>query len=331
MKKMKNKFFYFFSPAFVLYRTYIFLKINWAKIYVVPVLLFFSCNNNAVEPEVDTPTKGKVILSIDENIRPLADQLVDAFEYSYPDAFLVQSYHSESGVMQELYSDSSTLAVMTRTLSASEKKYFEAKLYGIEEIKIASDAVVFIVNTTNPDSVFTVDELKKIISGEDSLWSQIRPGSTLGKIEVVFDNGASSNLRYLTDTLLNGKNPGKNCYAVQSNDSVVSFVNARPNVIGIAGLNWLGNKYSAADVLRKEKVVIARAGKDSASAVHPDQTALVTGSYPFARGVWIVKIGKRAGLGTGFASFALAERGQLIVQRSGLAPAKPAERSIEIK
>ncbi len=294
------------------------------------VLLFSSCAENSPQKEIDTPTTGKIRLSIDENIRPLADQLVDAFEYSYPDAFLVQSYNTEANVMQELYSDSSELAIMTRPLTKTEMSWFEAKKFGIEHIKIASDAVVILVNKSNPDSSFTVAQMKKIISGEDSLWSQLRPGSKLGKIEVVFDNGTSSNLRYLSDTLLNGKAPGKNCFAVKSNDSVVAYVNTRPNAIGVVGLNWIGDRYSEDDMARKEKVVLSRIGKDSSSCVHPDQSAIVVGSYPFSRGVWIVKIGRRSGLGTGFATFSLGERGQLIVQRAGLAPAKPAERQVEI-
>jgi len=295
------------------------------------LLAFSSCNENSSSTkEIDTPTSGKVRLSIDENIRPLADQLVDAFEYSYPDAFLVQSYNSEANVMQELFSDSSELAIMTRTLTKDEMKFFQAKKFGVEQIKIASDAVVVLVNKNNPDSSFTVEEIKKIISGEYTLWSQLRANSKLGKIEVVFDNGTSSNLRYLSDTLLNGKMPGKNCFAVKSNDSVVAYVNQKPNAIGIVGLNWIGDRYSADDMARKEKVVLSRIGKDSSFYAHPDQSAIVTGNYPFSRGIWIVKIGMRSGLGTGFATFSLGDRGQLIVQRDGLAPAKAAERKIEI-
>jgi len=293
-------------------------------------LFFASCGPKTPEQEIDTPTKGKIRLSIDENIRPLVDQLVDAFEYSYPDAFLIQSYNPETKVMDELFSDSSELAVMTRPLTNDEMKYFQAKKFGIEHIKIASDAVVILVNKNNPDSSFTVEQIRKIISGEDTVWSQIRPGSTLGRIDVVFDNGSSSNLRYLSDTLLNGKAPGKNCFAVNSNDSVVSFVNSRPNTIGIIGLNWIGDKFSSDDMANRQKVVLSKIGKDSASCVHPDQSAIVTGSYPFSRGVWIVKIGKRAGLGTGFATFAYGDRGQLIVQRAGLAPARQTERQVEI-
>lgn len=306
------------------------MKIN-LFLFASAFFVFSACSNAPKAEDLDTPISGKVHLSIDENIRPLADELVDAFEYSYPEAFLFQSYASESNVMQELYNDSSRLALMTRKLTEEELKWFQAKTFIVEQIKIGSDAVVLLINKNNPDSSFTVEQIRKIVSGEYTLWNQIRPGSTLGNINVVFDNTTSSNLRYLTDTLLNGKAPGKNCFALSSNDSVVSYVNQTPNAIGVVGMNWLGDKYSPEDELRRSKVSFAAIGKDSTRFLTPDQSTLVTGTYAFKRDIWIIKIGKRAGLGTGFASFSLGERGQLIVQRAGLAPAKPAERKIQMK
>lgn len=292
-------------------------------------LAFFSCENKPAA-EIDTPTKGKVPISIDENIRPLTDELIDAFESSYPDAFLLQRYGSEKNVVQELYDDSSQLAVMTRTLRKDEIEWFAKKTYSVEHIKIASDAIVLLVNRDNPDSIFTVDQIRRIMLGLDSSWTQLNASSKLGPINLVFDHASSSNLRYLTDTLI-GKSPlGKNCFALASNDSVINYVNTHPNSIGIVGLNWLGDRDSDEDMARRSKVSMALVGKDSSSAVHPHQTAIVTGSYPFVRGVWIIKIGKRRGLGTGFATFAYQERGQLIVQRAGLAPASPAERRVHL-
>jgi phosphate transport system substrate-binding protein len=295
---------------------------------VISFFFFAACSNSPTEKDLDTPISGKVRLSVDENISSLSDELIDAFESSYPEAFLLQSYNPEANVMQELFNDSSRLAIMMRPLKPEEVKWFEAKTFLLEQIKIGSDAVVLLVNRNNPDSLFTIEQIHDIISGKDSVWSQIREGSTLGSINIVFDNPASSNLHYLTDTLMPGKKPGKNCFAVNTNDSVVAYVNQNPNAIGVVGLNWLGDKDLPEDVARQNQITMARIGKDTLNYYFPSQSALVAGQYPFTRGIWIVKIGKRAGLGTGFASFALGERGQLIVQRAGLAPAKPAERKI---
>ncbi len=293
--------------------------------------VFPSCDGSKIiSKEIDTPTTGKISVAVDENVRSLADALVDAFESSYPAAFLIESYSPEKNVVQELYNDSSRLAIMTRRLSVKEALFFEAQKYIVEQLKIGSDAVVFLVNKNNPDTTFTISQIRKIISGEDSLWSQIRAESKLGRINIVFDNESSSNLRYLADTLLGGGTVGKNCFALSTNDSVVKYVAASKNTIGVVGLNWVGDKDSEEDVARREKITFCAVGKNESELFLPNQSNIATGNYPFSRGVWLIKIGKRAGLGTGFASFSLGERGQLIVQRSGLVPAKPAERKVKI-
>lgn len=288
-----------------------------------------SCGASAPS-DLDTPTKGKINFSVDENVQDLTDQLVDVFETSYPDAFLITSYKNENGVVQDLYNDSCRLAIMTRKLNAQERSYFEGLKFGIEEIKIGSDAIVFVVNHDNPDTSFSRETLRKMISGEDSLWTQITPDSRLGHIDVVFDNGASSNLTYLTDSLMRGEKPGKNVFAAVNGDSVINYVNRNPGAVGIIALNTIGDKDSEEDMTRKNKITVCAVGVDTLAAYKPSQSAIVAGNYPFVRGIWIIKIGKRAGLGTGFATFALGDRGQLIVQRAGLAPAAPAERIIHL-
>jgi len=295
------------------------------------LILIPSCSESKSEAELDTPTKGKITFCIDNNVQSLAEELVDAFEQSYPDAFLMTQYKSESDIIRDLYNDTTRLAILTRQLNAEETKYFEGLKFGIEQIKIGSDAVVFIVNKQNPDTSFTRATLKKMLTGQDTVWSQISDTSTLGRLDVVFDNGASSNLRYLTDSLMDGGKPGKNVFAVANSDSVIAYVSRTPGAIGVIGLNAIGDKDSEEAMARKNRIKVCAAGLDSSAAWKPSQSAIVTRKYPFVREIWIVKIGKRPGLGTGFASFALGERGQLIVQRAGLAPAAPAERAVELK
>lgn len=280
--------------------------------------------------DLDSPTKGKITFSVDENVQDVTSQLVDVFETSYPDAFLITTYKSESDVVKDLYNDSCRLAIMTRRLNAEETAYFESLKFGLEHIKIGSDAIVFVVNKENTDTAFTKETLRKILVGEDTLWSQVNPESKLNRIDVVFDNGASSNLRYLTDSLMNGAKPGKNVFAAANADSVVAYVSRNPSAVGVIALNTIGDNDSEVARNRKKQVTVCAAGFDTLAAYKPSQSAVVTRKYPFVRDIWIVKIGKRAGLGTGFASFALGERGQLIVQQAGLAPAAPAERTIQL-
>lgn len=297
--------------------------------YCVLGIAYCGCDSGPTEV-LDTPTKGKINFSVDENVQSIAQELIDVFETSYPDAFLITSFKSEVDVVNDLYSDTSRLAIMTRRLSADETKYFEGLQFGIEQIKIGSDAIVFIVNKANLDTSFTKETIRKMLTGEDTLWTQIDSASPLRRIDVIFDNGASSNLRYLTDSLMNGAKPGANVFAAPGADSVIAHVSRNPGAIGIIALNAIGDKDSRLAMSRKNLIKVCAVGLDSRAAYKPSQSAVVTRKYPFVRDIWIIKIGKRAGLGTGFASFALGERGQLIIQRAGLAPAAPAERKIEL-
>lgn len=301
------------------------------KFLFFAAIFFFACNDPIAHPDdIDTPTRGKIKIFIDENVRPVSDELIDAFEYSYPDAFLCQNYGTEPFVLKALFDDTSRLAIMTRQLNKQEIDFFHSKKFGIEQILIGSDAVVLLVNRENPDSIFSVEQIRDILSGKDSLWSSINSNSKLGNLNLVFDNGTSSNLRYLCDTLLGGKAPGKNCFAVNSSDSVINYVSHNANAIGVVGLNWLGEKYSDEDSKRRSLISMAMIGNETSAAVHPTQSDLVTKAYPFTRGIYIVKIGMRAGLGTGFATFCYRDRGQLIIQHAGLAPSNPTERKVLI-
>ncbi len=290
-----------------------------------------SCGPTNTAEVLDTPTSGKITLSVDENVESIAQELIDVFEDEYQNAFLITSFKPENEIVRDLYNDSSRLAIMTRRLNAEETAYFENDLkFGIEHIKIASDAVVFIVNKENTDTAFTTETLRKILLGQDTLWSQVDSASKLARIDVIFDNGASSTLRFLTDSLMGGQKPGNNVFAAENVDSVIAYVARNPSSIGIVSLNAIGDKDSQLAMSRKNQIKVCAVGFDSLSAYKPSQSAVVARKYPFVRDIWIIKIGKRAGLGTGFASFVMGERGQLIVQRAGLAPAAPAERTIEL-
>lgn len=64
--------------------------------FIFCFFIFSSCDGSKIiSKDIDTPTTGKISVAVDENVRSLADALVDAFESSYPAAFLIESYSPE--------------------------------------------------------------------------------------------------------------------------------------------------------------------------------------------------------------------------------------------
>lgn len=289
-----------------------------------------ACADRQNEP-TDTPTSGEVNVVVDESFQQLFDTQIYTFQSFYKNAKINALYLPEKEALERLINDSCKVVVMCRDLTGNERKRFEqANLFPIST-KIAEDAIAIIVNNDNKDTVLTVDNIKSILLGNDSLWAQLNKESNLGKINVVFDNNGSANTSYMKDTLLHGKEFGTNTFAVKSNPEVIQYVSEHKNAIGILSVNWISDKDDSLTVnfLKKVKVV-AVANNDEAEAYKPYQAYIKTKDYPFTRNVYMINRQTRAGLGMGFVSFVAGEKGQIMILKAGLIPSVAPVRLVQI-
>lgn len=286
--------------------------------------------SNPNEP-TDTATSGEVNIVVDESFQKLFDTQIYTFESIYENAKVHVKYLPENEALQRLINDSCKVVVMCRDLTTDERKKFEASNLFPISTKIAEDAIVLLVNPENTDTILTVEKLKSILLGNDSLWSQLNDKSTLGKINVVFDNSGSANARYMQDTLLQGKKFATNVFAVKSNPEIIDYVANNKNALGLLSVNWISDMddSTTTNILKKIKVVAI--GKDDASTpVKPYQAYIKTKDYPFTRSVYMINRQTRAGLGMGFVSFVAGDKGQLMILKAGLIPAIAPVRLLEI-
>lgn len=300
----------------------------------VSALLLVACLSGCMNTSDDNlPTMGIGRISIDESLQPVFQSEIYTYESSYPQTHFETAYLPEGDVIQSLLKDSMLeTAVICRNLTPAEIKYMESKNRTPTIIKIMDDAIAVVVNKNNSNRELTTAQVKRLLLGQDTVWSQVNDTSSAGKITVVFDNNRSANSRYLSEKLLNGQPFSPNCYAVKSNKAVIEYVSEHPGAIGFVAVNWISDKDdSTCRALRDKVSVVALRGSDSTDFVPPWQTYIGDGSYPFHREVWIVKPGVYSSLGTGFVSFVSTERGQLIILKSGLVPARQPERKIELK
>ena len=302
--------------------------------FLLGCLLISACNRAGTIN--DTPTSGSLTISVDESFAPIIDSHVYTFQKLYKYAKIQASYKPEGEVIKDLLTDSSRLIVISRLLTPNEKQYFE-KIKIIPRVtKVAVDGVALIVNPNNPDTLLTMAQLKEIFSGRANSWKKINPESKLSELTIVFDNNNSSTARYILDSI-NQKQPlPPNTFAAKSNPALVEYVANNPNAIGVLGVNWISDFDDSVAVgfLRKIKVVAVSAKNNPASAddyFQPFQGYLAQGTYPLRRNLYIISREARAGLGTGFASFVAAEKGQRIFLKSGLLPATMPIRLVSVK
>lgn len=306
-------------------------KINKYIFVVVISALIYACSSGPSNEPTDTTTSGEVNIVVDESFQKLFDTQIYTFESIYPNAKVHADYLPENEALTRLINDSCKVVVMCRDLTKTERKSFESKNLFPISTKIAEDAIVLLINPENNDTVLTVEEVRSILLGKDSLWNQLDKNTDLKSISVVFDNAGSANARFMKDTLLMGKEFSKNVFAVKSNPEVIEYVSKNKNAIGVLSVNWISDidDSTTTNILKKVKMIGIQ--KDTASeAFKPYQAYIKTKDYPFTRSVYMINRQTRAGLGMGFVSFVAGDKGQLMILKAGLIPAIAPVRLVHI-
>lgn len=284
-----------------------------------------ACADKPKGGRTDTYSSGAISFASDESFSPIIDEQIQVFESIYRDAKVTPIYTNEVDGIKLLMSDSLQLVITSRAFTKNELEILKAKTYSPVSIPLAYDGLSLIINSNNTDSCITVKDVKRILSGEAKLWSDIVPGSKRGEIQVVFDNPKSSTVRWCVDSLLNGKPINSpNIVATNNSKEVIDFVEETPNAIGIIGSNWLNDKRDSTNTTWKKNITVMSISKqEKATPLNswkPYQAWLLDGKYPFVRTLYALLNDPLRGLPWGFAHFIEQPKGQLIIFQSGLLP-----------
>ncbi len=283
----------------------------------------WACQNNSQSNTSDTVAMGHVAIAADESLRPMVESLEGVFESINTAAEIDFIYKPEQESINLMLRDSARVAIVTRELTAQEKKVFEAEKIRYRSLKVAVDAVALIVGNNVKDTLITFNQIKKILSGADK------------SRKIIVDNANSSNLSCLINKLGFTDVSKLNIYALNGNKEVVEYVQKNSNAIGLIGVNWIsdGDDPASMGFLRSINVMSVsekdNPGKDE--YYKPFEYNLYLNNYPIARNVLMITKEARQGLGTGFINFASHEKGQLIIQKTGILPATQPLRLYTVK
>ena len=305
---------------------------KWILFSTVIVLFLMGCGNQPVASgdEIDTPISGKINVSVDETLTPIALAEADIFQHHYEKVQLTVLERSENDCIKDLYNDSSKVIIIGRQLTEQEMLAFKSITYVPQQTKICTDAIALVVNPSNRDTALTYEQVMGILKGQITNWSQISSKRS-GDINVVFDNANSGTASYLL-RMTGEKAMPKNAYAMKTNLEAVNYVSTHENAIGVIGWSWISDSDDPVthEYLRKTRLVsISREGEKV--FYKPYQLNLVAGKYPLSRDVYMTQRERRAGLATGFTTFVYGEIGQTVLLKAGLLPANQQERNMEMK
>ena len=302
-------------------------KLSYIFIGLFLTLVFFSsCDGKKTKgSRTDTPTSGTIEFVADESFSPFIEEERQQFEFEYPKAHLIARYADDITGFKKLQDLKTCLFFTSRALKAGEVAYFKSKNLIPSVFPIGYDGLAFIVNRNNTDTCITVNDIKRVLSGEVKKWSGLYPKSKRGDIEVVFDNPASATLHYVIDSIMGGKNlTADNIVAAKSSKAVIDYVNKNVYAIGIIGSNWLNDKRDSTNTTFKKNIhVMSVSVKEKATPMNswkPYQAYLLDGRYPFARTLYAIVIDPYKALPWSFANYVTGPKGQLILFKTGLLP-----------
>lgn len=312
-------------------------------------LLLSSCQEKRKQQRVlrtDTTTSGVGRVAIDECFAPVIQEEIDVFHGLNMEALIIPTYASEHTVMELFMSDSMRVAVVTRPLTDDQKQIIKDRKQRLRTQIIAIDGVALIVNKANTDSLLSVKDLRRIMTGEVLTWKELNPNSTLDSIAIAFDSPNSSTVHFIIDSICKGLPLGDNVRAIgqdgmtnekqnAANKKVIDFVASTPNALGIIGVNWISNENDTTGIEFINQIRVLSVSRNDIATPNnsykPYAGRLALGDYPLTRNVYLHLTDVAGGLPAGFVTFVAGQQGQRIILKAGLRPGTVPTRVLNVR
>src|SRR5436190_1212249 len=292
------------------------IKNLFIVVLLLPLFLFCSCTNyeKRLKSMPDYGDSGTIHVSCDESFKPIVEELVKVYESDHRKTKIIVTYKPEAECLDDLLMDSVRMIIATRRANEYEKDYI-ADSFKIDAVTkvTAYDAISVIVHPDNPDSLLSMDNIREILTGK--FRKNLIP---------VFDGiKATSTVRFIIDSILNGDSLTKTAVAGRSSKGVIDYVAQTKDAIGFIGVSWIGNPEDTASLmaLKKVKAVQLERTDVKGRCIYPTQGNIYLRRYPMIRELVYTVKERHPGLGHSFANFMDQQIGQLIFHRAYLVPA----------
>ncbi|MBD0286771.1 MAG: substrate-binding domain-containing protein [Bacteroidota bacterium] len=275
---------------------------------------FTACKGKVSNEPSDTYEQGTIHISVDESFKPMIDAQIRVYENSYPQTKIIAHYKPEAECLRDFAVDSIRLVIATRGYTQSEALFLQDSMkVAPSKMVVAYDAVAVILPPQSADTLFTMQEIKDLLTGR--LKKNLTP---------VFDGvTATSTVRFIVDSVLRGDTLSSRVVAARSSEGVIDYVAKTPNTVGFIGVSWIGNPDDSTHLTYLQKVRVAQIEHPLVPGIYvtPAQYNIYFRRYPMVRDLVYTLKEKHRGLGHGFANFLTTQRGQLIFNRAYLMPA----------
>ena len=233
-----------------------FLVFPLAALIIAGLLLAGGCagegpSGNSQQGELS----GKITEAGSTSVLPLAEQFALAFMQKYPKVTVTYTGGGSGAGVKQCAEGTVDIGAASRDLKMSEAD--------LVSCPVARDGVAIIVNTANPVSDLSVEQVARIFEGEITDWSQV--GGNPGGI-TVYSREEGSGTRdcfeskvteEVTNAAITKKSNGEMQLAVQSDSSGIAYVSLG-YIEGVKALSLGGVECSVATCQSGEYPIVRR-------------------------------------------------------------------------
>ncbi len=253
-------------------------------------------DNNA---QVSKGSDATVSISGSTSVGPLAEKLAHKYSEQDNTNIEINQIGSSAGITNAI-SGVSEIGMSSRDLKEEEVAS------GLNEVVIAYDGIVVVTQPTNKVKELTIEQVKKIFTGEVTNWKEIG-GDDLEIVVVSREDGSGSRDAFQEIVDYSSGELIRNAIIASGNGNIKTTVGNNKHAVGFISFEYIDDSISTIDINGVEA---------TAENVLKEEYSL---SRPF---LFVHKEGQLSEAGQRFIDFILSEDGQLIAAEAGAIPIK---------
>ncbi len=285
------------------------MKFKKILVVVLVLLVFavsFTVSGCGKQENGSSPQSKDLTLDGSTTVFPIAQKDAEVFMKKNFDVNIsVRGTGSGNGIAA-LINGTCDIADASRPMKQGEID--RAKSNGIDPVAnvIAKDAIAIVVNSSNPISEITHEQLKKIYTGEITNWKEL--GGPDMKIVPITRDSSSGTFEIFEEKVL-GKGVEMLSVAVVqgSNQAVKTTVAKTQGAVGYIGLGYVDNSVKPLKY----------------NGTLPSKSSVLNGTYEISRPLFMYTNGTPKGFVKEFMDFVMSPEGQTIAEQVGYIAVKP--------
>jgi phosphate transport system substrate-binding protein len=280
----------------------------------------------------DIPTKGELGIAVDLNDSLLFVQLIDRFHDLYPKAHITAKFMAPIALLEGVRDKKITALYINHAFDSAMIDALESRQIKVRSHDIGMGATAFIVNRSNPNSRISVDSLCLMMSGKCSAWGRSNEKLVFAmlKNDLIYNDLEEFYRKNAAQP--NGKLSLPKVVQFASPQAVFDYVKKTPGALGFVGSNWIADRGDTLARFNRKQVKVLEVQHPVSGEFHlPYQSQVFAKQYPFTRIIMGYDLQGYSGLAQGFLAFCCDQSGQVILKKSGLSPALPPARTIQLE